>query len=355
MTTEMLTSTINITEDYINENHTFYITNDNYLPSSYISFINFVDFNVVPAISVLGILTNVLTFAILIRPPLNNFSPSVYLAAYCIASALVCSLVTGLGFIFQINDWLDIELRSDSSCKIWSFVKSFLNSSPNWFLTGAAMDRMVAIWCPKRAQSVCSVFMARVFVSLTMVFLTIVTIHEMWSNTIINIHTKVTCQADYHLNMYEYVGLMIRQAVLIFLPSVLLFFLGNFLLLRLCLKHHGRQILNTSTPDLDLTYVVTVHVIITSVLNCPERILQITAFVNNNNLTRFMFQIFYYIGFIAYICLFLVMIVQSRDFREAVVSILRTNTLCCCTKRNSTIELRLMNEYNQVPSASTSV
>lgn len=338
------------------ENDTYHYVNGSfYTATQFKEYTSLVYFVIIPTISVLGILTNVLTFAALVKPPLNNFSPSVYLAAYCVSSALVCGFITGLGYLFEINDWQDIALRSNSSCKLWAFVRTILNSSPNWLLTGVAVDRIVAVWCPKRAQNMCTVFVSKILVCLIIVFLTTITVHEMWSNTIINDISLKRCTVDFRENPYDFFGLVMRAVILFFMPIFLLFLFGNTIMVRLCLKHHGRQIPNTSTLDLDLTYVVTVHSLIVFALNIPGAILQILVFVNYSHLNNFMFELFHYIGFLAYITLFFVMLVRCKDFREVVMSIICTHSLCCCSKRSSSIELRLMNEYNQVPSASTSV
>lgn len=155
---ETQTDSMNVTHDYFIENDTLFYSNQTYFwetqqPPQPNHFTDIVYTIIIPSISVLGVITNLFTFSALVRPPLNTFSPSIYLAAYCIASALVCGFITGLGYIFEINNWQEIELRSSSSCKIWAFVRTILNSSPNWLLTGAAMDRIVAVWCPKRSQS----------------------------------------------------------------------------------------------------------------------------------------------------------------------------------------------------------
>lgn len=317
-------------------------------------FIHIVDFYVTPTMSFVGIITNLVTLAVVVRPPLNNFAPSVYVAAYCISSTLVLFLITGLGSILHINNWPDIEIRSESSCKLWSFVKSIVTSSPNWFLTGAAVDRVVAVWKPKRAQNMCSVFIAKILVCLIIVFLITITVHEMWSNSVIENYSRSVCQVDYRESFYKYLGFLMRPALLQYLPTFLLFVLGNLLVIRLCLKHHGRQIPNTASTDLDFTYVITVHSLTAFALNAPVHVIHILVFTRNTHTIDFLYQVFHYIQIATFLPIFFVMLVQCRDFREILISLIRTNPLCC-SQRGSSIELRLMNEYNQVPSASTSV
>lgn len=311
-----------------------------------------IDFYVVPAVSILGIITNVLTFLVLIRSPLNNFSPSVYLAAYCLSSALTCFMIYGLGSLFHINNWPDLDMRSDSSCRIWSFVKKIILGSPNWFLVGAAIDRLIAVWLPKKANNICTVFVSKVQVCLTVVFLTTITVHEMWSNSLYYDPVK-TCNINKN-SFYENIGNVTRASVLFFLPTFLLFFLGNILVIRLCLKHHGRQIPNTASLDLDFTYVITVHSLLTFALNSPWIILNISFFIKYDQDLTLLFQILHYVSILVNLPIFFVLLVQCGDFREMLGLLLRSNPFCCST-RSSSIELRLMNEYNQVPSASTCV
>ncbi|KAH3884632.1 hypothetical protein DPMN_008616 [Dreissena polymorpha] len=312
--------------------------------------IHFIDIYVIPVFSLLGCVLNVVTAVCLSKQPFNSCSSSVYLRAYSICSALAWLFLVGLvPWIIDLTGSRYIQLISDSSCRIWLFVEKVVMNSPFWFIAGSTLDRLVALWCPQRTQSMCSVFMAKAMIALILVVVVAVGVHVMWTAYL---HSGECVR--FNVEVYnQRVGMYILTGVLCYLPLVCVFIFGNLLIVRLCLKHRGTVIQNANNIDYDMNCIVAINALVVFMSAAPFYILTIISIVVPEPIM--LIQIFIYFGLLCYFPLFPTMFLKCKEFRDVLLQLIKQTT-SCLRRSNSSIELRLMNgEYNSVPSTSTSV
>jgi hypothetical protein len=336
--------------NYSNESNFTFIL-DHVHPSHPVS--EFIYNYICPIFVPIGIICNLLTFIVLLRPPINNISVSVYLKAYSLAAMLTWTLLIKLNWVLDKAELRHFSRMSQISCRIWSFLTCIVTFSGFWFITGAAVDRVFILWTPKRAQCLCTVFMAKNAVVFIMIGLTAVSIHSLWMYDMSPNQDCYFVRDEY----FNQLWLWTSGFLLGCLPLILLFTFGNLMIIRFCLKHHGRQIPDISKNEMDVTY--TVMIISITVFTCamPSNILHFMHIIdmeNGNRLTLLM-EFASYISWICYLCVFFVLITRCNVFRDSLKDAFN-ECMSRLRRKRSPIELKsLKPEYNQVPSTSTSV
>lgn len=326
-------------------------------PDKYVEISEFIYTNFCPVITVLGIIFNLITFVSLLRPPMNSFSVSVYIAAYCVSSILTCVFIIGPDWLFHTVEYRHFNSISDLNCRIWSFLTSLISFSGFWFITGAVVDRVIVLWVPCKAQTLCTVFMAKNSVVFILVGLTAVSIHAMWMFT-----HSADGGGSCHLLLEHFSLLWMWASAFLLgcLPLMLLFIFGNMMIIRLCLKHQGRQIPEMSKNEMDLTYSVLILSLITVVFAMPMNIMHILSMlyihdIDMHRSLQLQSEFATYISWVCYVFVFFVLICRCNAFRDALKDIF-IDCSACLSRDNSNIELQLMKgEYDQVPSTSTRV
>lgn len=305
-----------------------------------------------PILAPIGIICNLLTFIVLLRPPINTISVSVYLKAYSLAAIFTWTLLVKLNWALDKTESQHFKKISQITCRIWAFLTCIVTFSGFWFITGAAVDRVFILWTPKRAQCLCTVFMAKNAVVFILIGLTAVSIHSLWMYDM----SQRECYFDRE-EYFNQLWLWTSGFLLGCLPLILLFVFGNMMIIRFCLKHHGRQIPDLSKNEMDITYTVMIISLITFSCAMPSNILHFMHIIdmeNGNRLTLLM-EFATYISWICYLCVFFVLITRCNVFRDTLKDLFN-DCICRLRRSRSQVELNsLKPEYSQVPSTSTSV
>ncbi|XP_053385343.1 uncharacterized protein LOC128550396 [Mercenaria mercenaria] len=306
-----------------------------------------------PVLAVVGIVCNTITFIALLRPPINSISVSVYLKAYCIAAILTWILMIKLNWVLDKSESRHFSSMSQISCRIWSFLTCIVTFSGFWFITGAAVDRVFILWTPIKAQSLCTVFMAKNAVVFILIGLTAVSIHALW---MYNMSPQFICyfeRGDYFNRLWLWASGFLLGC----LPLILLFTFGNLMIIRFCLKHHGRQMPDLSKNEIDVTYAVMIISLIVFSCAMPSNVLHFMHIMNDENgrSLTLLFEFATYISWICYLCVFYVLIIRCNVFRDSLKDAFN-EIISRLRRKRAHIELKTLKpEYNQVPSTSTSV
>lgn len=338
----------------------YYYDNVTQNPSDSVS--DFMYIFVCPTVGLVGIIGNILAFAILLRQPMKGFSVSVYLAAYCLSGFLQWIVNIGPDWIIYMTNSSYFRNMSDISCRFWQFLTHFVTFSGLWFLTGATVDRIIALWLPTKSQVMCTVFMAKNSLVFIIIGLTVVSIHALWLYVLKGDYCEQ--EDDVHLLPY---WAWVSSLVLQLLPSLLLFIFGNMMFFRLCMKHQSIQLPDASHNELDLTYTVMVLSFLNFCFSMPLSVIHLLGlgYLTNGSNDPDTGRLWYslqtprvyanYLMWCSYTCGIFVLLGCSKTFRNGMHEMCKA-FVSCLSRDNSNIELQLMNgEYDQVPSTSTSV
>ena len=118
---------------------------------------------VIPLITVLGVVSNTFTFLVMRRPSLRKTPVAVYMSALSFSD----SLVLLLDFI---NNWLHfvsgyhITSSSEIFCQFYNFVFQSAITLSSWLVVAVAIERLIVVWMPLRAKTLCTVRKAVIFV-----------------------------------------------------------------------------------------------------------------------------------------------------------------------------------------------
>ena len=123
--------------------------------------VGYVDVYVVPLMALVGLLGNVLSFAVFGCTFMRRLSSSVYLAALAVADLgyLLCVLVS-----WTINTGLDLYSQ-DGWCQTFiylTYVSSFLSV---WYVVSFTAERYIAVHFPLRRQDLCTTRRAKLVVA----------------------------------------------------------------------------------------------------------------------------------------------------------------------------------------------
>lgn len=311
-----------------------------------------------PTFAIIGIVSNLATLLTLLRPPMSGFSVSVYLSAYCLFAILQWTFIIGLDWLLETVDYRHFRDISPISCRVYSFFQRMISFSCCWFVTGSAIDRVIVLWLPRKTQSFCTAFMAKNAIAFIIIGLTVVCIHAMWTHSLDSNNGFGHCY--FEREDFAIYWLYTSNFLLSWLPYILLFVLSNMMIIRLCLKHQGRQIPDITRNEMELTYIVVIFSFVNFVLALPINIVFLLQMINRNNNSYLRnlevpLEFATYVLWLSYSCIFFVVVSRSSAFRETLKEAV-TDCAKIFTRRSSNIELQMIkDEYDQVPSTSTSV
>ncbi|KAL4225241.1 hypothetical protein ACF0H5_015930 [Mactra antiquata] len=316
-----------------------------------------------PIMAVIGILGNILSLSVLLRQPMKGYSISVYLSAYCVSGFLQWVFNIGPDWFIYMTGSSYFRNMSDVSCRFWQFLTHFVTFSGLWFLTGATVDRIIALWFPSKSQVMCTIFMAKNSLVFILIGLTVVSIHAMWLYVLKDNYCEQERDDKYLLPYWMWGSTLMLQL----LPSLLLFIFANMMFIRLCLRQQSIQLPNATGCELDLTNTVMVLSFLNFCFAMPLSVTNLLAlgyWTNNTNgqYTEFLtyslrapLEYTNYLMWCSYTCAIIVLPCCGETFRCGVKENFK-EIISCMFRRHSNNEQRLMNgEYDQVPSTSTTV
>ena len=224
-----------------------------------------------PVFICIGLIGNGLSCYAVTRPPLKISSIAVYVFAYNVSNIITLIFNSGLQWCFDMLQVTHFMNNSEVSCRIWQFVFRLMTYSGIWFVVCLSIDRYIAMWLPHHAQSMCNPFMAKIAIVCTFTGLTVVSCHSMWLYQIYRGWCYLDITWDTNHELWLWVSGMLYSLV----PLLIIFFFGNLLIVRLCLKHRGNLLPDSSDVDMDLTYFVMILSMLYFLFNFPATIIAI--------------------------------------------------------------------------------
>lgn len=308
-----------------------------------------------PLFICLGIIGNSLTCFAVTRAPLKSVSVSVYVFAYNLSTLIALIFNSVLHWCFDVLEVAHFQTHSEVFCRIWQFVSRIMTYSGIWFVVCLSIDRYIAMWHPHYAQSMCNPFMAKIAIVCTLTGLTVVSIHSMWLYQLDQGYCWLNIALDANHEVWLWVSGMLYSLV----PLLFIFLFGNLLIVRLCLKHRGNLLPDSSDVDMDLTYFVMILSMIYFVLNFPAIILSLIHGAWPLLALNRAIEIAQLPVWISHLCPFFILLGCSKAFRTILASIPEKCYETCwqCIRRRSvhTEMMSVGEDYVPVSNSSTTL
>lgn len=151
------------------------------IDSGDITFAHITKTYVVPVLVLIGTIGNILIYFTVTQRNMGKWSICFYLAAYAVENVIILVPMVGFEWLCQITGWPYITRLSNWTCKLWQFIMGVTIYSGIWFVFAMLVDQYIAIWLPYKAQSMCTIFMAKFAVIIIIIGLTVVSIHAIWT------------------------------------------------------------------------------------------------------------------------------------------------------------------------------
>ena len=150
-------------------------------------------------ILVFGTIGNLLSGLVMMRKSLQRHTTSLYLSVLAVVDTAV--LYTGLlRYWIRALRQVDIRNLSSAGCKIHIFLVYFLFQFEAWILVWVAVERLVAIFVPHRANEVFTKKFAAIQIALTGAVLFAVNAHFFWTHTIADAYCYRSKQYTYFMD-----------------------------------------------------------------------------------------------------------------------------------------------------------
>ncbi|XP_074646489.1 uncharacterized protein LOC141902585 [Tubulanus polymorphus] len=182
-----------------------------------------------PFLIVIGTIGNILSYVVQCRPHMMQSSSAHYLAVLAFSNTV--ALLIGCGtdwmsrnllkqhFISDLTDWL---------CKIWKFLFAMSVHFPTWLVVAMSIDRSITVWNPRRAPQICTLFKARIFTIVIIVGLLCISVHAMWTYTLID---KQCYLGQAHHFFHTQIWPWIQAIMFSYIPLVIICFTSLILII----------------------------------------------------------------------------------------------------------------------------
>ncbi|XP_045193971.1 probable G-protein coupled receptor 139 [Mercenaria mercenaria] len=136
---------------------------------------------VVPVLVVIGTIGNILILITVRQKNMCNWSICFYLGAYAVVNIIILVPMSGFEWLCKVTGTKYVTELSDWTCKLWQFVMGVSIYSGIWFMYAMLVDQYIVIWLPHKAQSLCTIFMAKFATVIIVIGLVVVSIHAIWT------------------------------------------------------------------------------------------------------------------------------------------------------------------------------
>ncbi|XP_052817807.1 probable G-protein coupled receptor 139 [Mya arenaria] len=146
-----------------------------------VTFAKVIELYVVPILVVTGAIGNCLILLTVRQRNMRNWSICFYLAAYAVGNIIILVPMVGAEWLCHVTSTVYITKLTDWTCKLWQFIMGVTIYSGIWFVFAMLVDQYIAIWLPYKAQSLCTIFMAKFAIVIIIIGLTVVSVHAIWT------------------------------------------------------------------------------------------------------------------------------------------------------------------------------
>ncbi|XP_041348859.1 galanin-like G-protein coupled receptor npr-9 [Gigantopelta aegis] len=194
----------------------------------------------------MGIVGNVLTIVVMFGREFSSMTTSTILVALALSDTalLLMQPFTKVWLVRFLG--VDVRALSDVSCKVFFTLFRTSKMCSSWFVVLVCLERLIAVWLPMRAHTICT--KRNAVISLTVVLVTIITLNSFWSFT-----SRVV--GNVCLVSYTYPAIVLKSKIfaltgtLVYagIPTVLLCIMTPAIICRLTLQTKLRRKLSETS------------------------------------------------------------------------------------------------------------
>lgn len=151
------------------------------MPTDEVTFARVFELYIVPVLVIVGTIGNILILLTVRQRNMSNWSICYYLAAYAVVNIIILVPMSGWEWLCSVTGMKYVTMVSDWTCKLWQFVMGVTIYSGIWFMFAMVVDQYIVIWLPHKAQSMCTIFMAKFATVIIIIGLIVVSIHAIWT------------------------------------------------------------------------------------------------------------------------------------------------------------------------------
>lgn len=241
-----------------------------------------------PVVIVLGSISNIVTIFVFRQRKLKTLSVSFYIYIYAIVNMLNLYLIYGIEWMSCVANVRSPEILADWMCCVYQFMYRMVAYSAIWILVLAMLDRYIAVHHPKRAVTMCQMFMAKLAVVIVFVLLLAVSVHSMWSYELIDTGCEPVFN-DLHATIWRWTS----ATCYVFIPLMMLFVTNFVMIFDKCVYRH-RPVSPGGTRDtspVDLTNTVLALSCTYTMFTTPATVVNILNVIDIDHDANFRIQL----------------------------------------------------------------
>lgn len=249
------------------------------------------DVYLLPAIIIIGSLSNILTLIVFKKGKQQNLSVSYYLGVFSVTNLVHLFFNFGLHWLTMVSTGRSIETTSNLICPIWSFLYRIITFSGIWIVLAVTVDRYIAVCHPHHANTICSLFMAKVVIIVIYIGLIVISVHAMWTYHIIETNVTETIKdekCNYKPDNHVEIWMWYSGTCYIYIPSILLVFFDILLICGICINGRRSTVSRQESVATDLKYTILALSNLYLLLSGPATIVNTNdhLIVNNSEVVR---------------------------------------------------------------------
>lgn len=223
-----------------------------------------------PLLFVLGTFGNILTIFVMRTRTFKRHPIGFYYTGYSVSSLLTLYIFLGSEWMAYILNKPHIDTQADWICRIWQFISRVITYTSIWFVVAMTIDRYLIIWHRKRADKLCTLFMAKFAAVSIVTGLTVVSVHAMWTYELMKGCYFFHNDDDIHVAIWPWMSASCYS----FIPLTLILVFDVLIFIGLCLKDAPTETANEVTSMM-LTHATLMLSMIYFVLVIPPTVINI--------------------------------------------------------------------------------
>ena len=185
-----------------------------------------------PPLIVIGTIGNLLCCYVINRCNLHREPTGFYMALLCFVNSVILLAGCGLHWVSYTTQTPYIANLTDWTCRMWQcFFNILLYFSP-WLVVAMMIERYIYLYHPKKRDTLCCIFAAKVCIIIITIGLLCVAIHALWTYELSPVNDQ--CFVDQKLHFFHTkVWPWISAIVYVYLPILALVAFQLFIILAL--------------------------------------------------------------------------------------------------------------------------
>ena len=228
------TNTLDITEQYMKR----------YFSLREFKVHEWLEYNVPPILLCFGVVGNMLSVAVLLRPAMRRLSTYTFLTTLCFADSL--ALIVGCLPVVLAHFSMEGIMNHVWICKCTLYLHYVFTQYSSWLLVAVTVERYIAVVHPLKAHALCNHDLAYKAITIIVVCIICVNLHVFWtfgvspSATVLDNHNHCTALPD-HKIFVDGAWQWIETILYSFLPFVLILGMNTIIVHQVCVAQRRRH------------------------------------------------------------------------------------------------------------------